>query len=63
MSTFFDDISDLDLQAFIDNALTPIERVSLIERLQKSPAAQDRLAELQSQKDSLKAWWKNQPPN
>jgi len=57
------DISDLDLQALADNALSPEERSALMERVQKSPEAQERLDDLLHQKKSIKAWWKNKPQN
>lgn len=63
MGTSSNEISDLDLQALADNALTAEERTALMERVQKSPEAQERLEDLLYQKESIKAWWKNKPQN
>ncbi|MGZ9107716.1 MAG: hypothetical protein ACXW4B_02730 [Micavibrio sp.] len=63
MSTSSNDISDLDLQALVDNTLTEEDRASLMARVKNSPDAQDRLEELLYQKESIKAWWNNKPQN
>jgi len=63
MGIFFKKISDLELQALADGELTAEEQTALLTRMEKSPEAQARYAEIIRQKEALKEWWKNIPPH
>ena len=58
MGVFYNDISDCELQALVDNEVSSTERASLMSRIRHCPQAFQRLEQLFYQKQILKALWK-----
>ncbi len=50
-------ISDFDVQALIDNELSPQRRIQVLEMLNGNIALKKRYQSLLEQRDLLKFWW------
>lgn len=52
-------ISDLDIQALVDNELDGTQKQHVLDYVKKHDWARRRYEELQLQKTQLQSWWKN----
>ncbi len=52
-------ITEWDIQALLDNALSPEEKAYVLQALQDDPELQARYNQLNKQKTLLQLWWKD----
>ena len=50
-------VTDLDIQALVDNELSAGPMQAVAERVKESPLFQKRYSEISRQNDLLKMWW------
>lgn len=53
-------LTDYDIQALVDNEISPKDAELVLKQLEKNHAAHERYKELIKQKNLLKLWWGNQ---
>jgi anti-sigma factor RsiW len=50
-------VTDLDIQALVDDELSGESLAAVEERVRESPLFQKRYADIKNQNDLLKLWW------
>lgn len=58
-TTDFVIVTDMDIQALLDNELEPEKMRLVLETISRSPDLQKRYQQYLHQKDLLKLWWKD----